>query len=230
MITAQDIREKTFEKSKFSGYDMAEVDEFLEQIADDLTAAQKENAVLKSKLKVLAQKIEEYRDNESALNKAVLSAHQLADQITSDAQATADKMIADANAEVRAKLGNIDELREAEEKKLHDAQAASAKFFEGIRAMCNAQLKNIDNISSQVLPKKAEPVKAEPVEEEPVKVVPETKKEVDDATAAVEAAVRSIEQSVAKIQPAPTAKLDLSADMDAAFAKPDLDSTQPFSL
>ncbi|MBP0975792.1 MAG: DivIVA domain-containing protein, partial [Oscillospiraceae bacterium] len=38
MITAQDIREKTFEKSKFGGgYDMAQVDEFLEEIADDLT-------------------------------------------------------------------------------------------------------------------------------------------------------------------------------------------------
>ena len=42
MITAQDIREKTFEKSKFGGYDMAQVDEFLEELADDLTNSQKE--------------------------------------------------------------------------------------------------------------------------------------------------------------------------------------------
>ena len=30
MITAQDIREKGFEKSRIGGYDMAAVDEFLE--------------------------------------------------------------------------------------------------------------------------------------------------------------------------------------------------------
>ena len=48
MITAQDIREKTFEKSRIGGYDMASVDNFLEEIADDITAAQKENSVLKS--------------------------------------------------------------------------------------------------------------------------------------------------------------------------------------
>ena len=35
MITAQDIREKTFEKSRIGGYDMAAVDDFLEELADD---------------------------------------------------------------------------------------------------------------------------------------------------------------------------------------------------
>ena len=29
MITAQDIRERTFEKARFNGYDMADVDDFL---------------------------------------------------------------------------------------------------------------------------------------------------------------------------------------------------------
>ena len=60
MITAQDIREKTFEKSRMNGYDMASVDDFLEELAEDIGAAQKENAVLKSKMKVLVDKIEEY--------------------------------------------------------------------------------------------------------------------------------------------------------------------------
>ena len=78
MITAQDIREKTFEKSRIGGYDMASVDNFLEEIADDITAAQKENSVLKSKMKVLVDKIEEYRANEEALNLAVISAQKLA--------------------------------------------------------------------------------------------------------------------------------------------------------
>ena len=61
MITAQDIREKTFKKSTFCGYDMASVDDFLDELADDIAASQKENAVLKSKIKALEDKIEEYR-------------------------------------------------------------------------------------------------------------------------------------------------------------------------
>ena len=80
MITAQDIREKTFEKSRMNGYDMASVDDFLEELAEDISASQKETAVLKSKMKVLVDKIEEYRANEEALNLAILSAQKLAVQ------------------------------------------------------------------------------------------------------------------------------------------------------
>ena len=164
MITAQDIREKTFEKSKFGGYDMAEVDDFLEELADDLTSTQKETAVLKSKMKVLVDKIEEYRSNESALNQSILSAQKLAQQIESEAREKADSMIAEANRQVEEKLGGITEKTEYEEKRLAAAQAASAKFLDGIRAMCNAQLKNIDNIANASLEASAAP--AAPVQEQ----------------------------------------------------------------
>ena len=114
MITAQDIREKTFEKSRIGGYDMASVDNFLEEIADDITAAQKENSVLKSKMKVLVDKIEEYRANEEALNLAVISAQKLAVQIEADARTRAAAevcgvglaVVAAARAEAKAHAGN----------------------------------------------------------------------------------------------------------------------------
>lgn len=67
MITAQDIREKTFKRATFGGYDMASVDDFLEELADDVAASQKEIAVLRRKMKVLADKIEEYRANGKAM-------------------------------------------------------------------------------------------------------------------------------------------------------------------
>ena len=172
MITAQDIREKTFEKSKFGGgYDMAQVDEFLEEIADDLTNTQKEVSVLRSKMKVLVEKIEEYRSNESALNQSILSAQKLAQQIEAEAREKAAAMISDAQKQADETIGAIAEKTEFEEKRLAAAQAASAKFLDGIRAMCNAQLKNIDNISMTSAPvrqqAKEEPEEeAEPAEEE----------------------------------------------------------------
>ena len=57
MTTPQEIREKTFEKAVFGGYDMGDVDDFMEQVAADMTTLQKENAVLKGKMKVLVDKI-----------------------------------------------------------------------------------------------------------------------------------------------------------------------------
>ena len=217
MITAQDIREKTFEKSRFggSGYDMASVDDFLEELADDITASQKENAVLKSKMKVLVDKIEEYRANEEALNMAVLSAQKLAVQIENDARARAAAMIADAERQVKAQIGSIAEQTAAEEKRLAAAKDATAKFFLAARELCNKQLKNIEAISNGVLPQQeTTPAKA---------AAPAT---------SVEEAVRSIENSMARIQPEPPVNIDIDPAKEAPAAKPakSFDSTQPFTL
>ena len=171
MITAQDLREKTFEKSKFGGYDMAQVDEFLEELADDLTNSQKEVAVLKSKMKVLVDKIEEYRSNEAALNKSILSAQKLAQEIETEARDKAAKVLADAEKKADETVGSITARAEFEEKRLAAAEAATAKFMDGIRAMCNAQLRNLDSISAstfsvQPAPKSEEPAPAAEVYED----------------------------------------------------------------
>ena len=63
MLTPQDIREKVFEKAVFGGYDMAAVDDFLEEVSNDYASLYKENTVLKSKIKVLVEKVEEYRSS-----------------------------------------------------------------------------------------------------------------------------------------------------------------------
>ena len=61
MFTPQEVSEKTFPKSSSfsSGYNMASVDEFLDTLTEDYTALYKENAALKAKLKILAEKMEE---------------------------------------------------------------------------------------------------------------------------------------------------------------------------
>lgn len=212
MITAQDIREKTFEKSRIGGYDMASVDDFLEELADDVTAYQKENAVLKSKMKVLVDKIEEYRANEEALNMAVLSAQKLAVQIENDARTRSAAMIEEAEQQVKARVGGIEAETEKQEKRLADAKAATEKFFEAARALCNTQLRNLDAISNGMTA--AQPAAA-PASE----------------SADVDSAVRSIEESVSKLRPEPPVKMDLSSAMKpTAKPKKNFDSTQTFTL
>lgn len=212
MITAQDIREKTFEKSRIGGYDMASVDDFLEELADDVTAYQKENAVLKSKMKVLVDKIEEYRANEEALNMAVLSAQKLAVQIENDARTRSAAMIEEAEQQVKARVGGIEAETEKQEKRLADAKAATEKFFEAARALCNTQLRNLDAISSGMT---AAQSAAAPASE----------------SADVDSAVRSIEESVSKLRPEPPVKMDLSSAMKpTAKPKKNFDSTQTFTL
>ena len=157
MITAQDIREKTFEKARMGGYDMASVDDFLEALADEIASAQKENAVLKSKMKVLVDKIEEYRSNEEALNMAILSAQKLAVQIESEARQRASATVADAEAKARAVIGSIDEERISYEQRLAQAKEAKSSFIAEAKAMFQAQLEKLAAIDEGAAPV-AEPV------------------------------------------------------------------------
>ena len=228
MISAQDIREKAFGKSRKDGYDMESVDDFLEEVADSITAYQKENAVLKSKMKVLVDKIEEYRANEGALNQAILSAQKLAVQIENDARSRSAAMLEEAENKVHDILGGITDQTALEEKKLAEAKAATEKFFDGVRAMCSAQLKNLDNIAQATLPKEAPEApapKAVPAAPAPLE------EEVEEDEEAVEDTVRTIEESVSRIKPEPSVKFDLSSAMKApSRQKKDFDSTQPFTL
>lgn len=213
MITAQDIREKTFEKARIGGYDMASVDDFLEELADDITASQKENAVLKSKMKVLVDKIEEYRANEEALNMAVLSAQKLAVQIENEARARSASMLADAEKQVKATVGSIEERAQAEEKRLEEARAAMAKFLDTVRKMCSSQITNIEAIASGMAPRQSHQQQA--------------------AAGNVDEAVRSIENSASRIQADPSIQIDISPVREANEGQPrarKLDSTQQFSL
>lgn len=224
MITAQDIREKTFEKSRMNGYDMASVDDFLEELAEDIGAAQKENAVLKSKMKVLVDKIEEYRANEEALNMAILSAQKLAVQIESEARQRAAAMIEDAERQVKAKVGSIQEQTAAEERRLSDAQTATKIFLDKAKALCSEHLTRLGVIGGELELPEEEPEAAEVEEEEEVPVV------TDDVD--IDEAVRSIEEQVSRPSaPEPALDLDLS-DFDLAPApkRKNLSSTQSFNL
>lgn len=219
MITAQDIREKGFERARVGGYDMASVDDFLEELANDVAATQKENAVLKSKMKVLVDKIEEYRANEEALNAAILSAQKLAVQIESEARQRAADTIAEAEKKAQETVGSISARADAEEKRLKDAKAAVAKYIEAAKSLCHTQLGKLGKIADEMDVKKEEPA---PVEE--AAPVQEKLPDMDET-------VRAIENSAAKLQADSAVSIDLPEEVtDYRPKKKKLENTQPFTL
>lgn len=146
-MTPQDIREKTFEKAMFGGYDMAAVQNYQEEVATELANAQKEIAVLKGKMKVLVDKIEEYRASEDAMRLAILSAQKVGKQIEDDAQAHADKILSEAKNTSDRILGGLQHETANEEAKLLTAKTSCAKFLEDVRNLCMNQLEYLDKIA-----------------------------------------------------------------------------------
>ena len=184
MITAQDIREKTFEKS-FNGYNMSQVDAFLDELAAEISAAAKENAALKSKMKVLVEKVEEYRQTEDSMRLALLSAQKMGTQIESDAQAKADAIVAQARENADRLTRRATDGIANEEAKLEEAKKATVKFFDHMRSVCEKQIEFYNKLSGmRLVGENASPAASAPA------AAPAAETEVDKT-------VRSIETSVA---------------------------------
>ena len=142
MFTPQEVSEKTFPKASGfnNGYGMAAVDEFLDALTEDYTALYKDNAALKAKLKVLAEKVEEYRATEDAMRSTLLSAQRMAAQMVSDAQAQRDKMLSDAREEANRQVAQLEQQVAQAQHKLTMAQNSLSDFLRRSADLCAQQV------------------------------------------------------------------------------------------
>lgn len=179
MFTPQEVSEKTFPKSPSfsSGYDLAAVDEFLDTLTEDYTALYKENAALKTKLKILAEKVEEYRATEDTMRSMLLAAQKMAASMTEEAKEKGEKTLADARQESERLLTDArnaaDELNrdlarktEAARQKLSDAETAMKDYIAKSLAMCLDQVDYLEKLPHSELPAAPAPAQ-EPADQEP---------------------------------------------------------------
>lgn len=220
-MTPQDIREKTFEKAMFGGYDMAAVQNYQEEVATELANAQKEIAVLKGKMKVLVDKIEEYRASEDAMRLAILSAQKVGKQIEDDAQARADKILSEAKNTSDRILGGLQHETANEEAKLLNAKTSCAKFLEDVRNLCLTQLEYLDGVAGSKAASApratASAAPAEPAPAAPAEPVPAAQPEAPAAGQPVQAepvyAAETV--SAAPVEAQPVEADDAAADSAA---------------
>ncbi|MDY3071048.1 MAG: DivIVA domain-containing protein, partial [Eubacteriales bacterium] len=104
MLTPQEITDKKFDKVMVWGYDMNGVDSFLETVEADYTQLYKENITLKSKMKVLIAKIDEYRKVDESMRRALLGAQTMAAEIVERAKKESEEREQQVEQEVSRKL------------------------------------------------------------------------------------------------------------------------------
>ncbi len=144
MLTPQEVSQHAFVKASFGGYNMTMVDEFLDALTEDYTTLYKENQVLKSKMKILVDKLEEYRATDESMRKAFLVAQKSAEDIVAKAEAERATLVQQAEAEARAKVTGVRQELEAEQHRLAAAQAATAAYVAQVRDLCQRELSYLD--------------------------------------------------------------------------------------
>ena len=135
MLTPQEVSEHAFAKASFGGSNMAMVDEFLDLLTADYSALYSENAVLKSKMKVLVDKVEEYRSTEEAMRKALMTAQRMADELVREAEEKKADMLRDAEREVAGKVAHLRQQVLDEEYRLTAAKNATIAYVEKVKSL-----------------------------------------------------------------------------------------------
>lgn len=130
VLTPQEVQDKKFAKAVFGGYDMGEVDEFLDQIVSDYEQLYKENAILKGKLKTLAEKVEEYRSVDEQMRQTLARAKRESDEQIESAKQQSAEMRTEADEYSRTVRADADEYSE---KLLSEARSEAETLLAGAR-------------------------------------------------------------------------------------------------
>jgi len=186
-MTVQEIQEIGFEKAVFGGYDMKSVDTFLERVAEEFAAMQKENAALKAKMKVLVDKIEEYRGVEDGMRRALMSAQTIAQDTIDKAKQEAQDIVTAAKDETENKVKNTRDEITLEEQKLEAAKKSTLEFVARISAAYQAQAKALvelaksEKLVGQQQEPAVQPAPPQPPVQQQAPAQPEPQEEQADA-------------------------------------------------
>ena len=159
-ITPLDIQQQQF-KTRFRGFDIREVDAFLEQMAETVENLQKENQNLGDEVRRLELEIQGYRKREETFKRALLNSQKVLDQMKDNARKSAELIIAEA--EVKA------------EKILNKAHNRLAQLHEDIselkrqRTQIEVQISSIIEAHSRLLEIGKEGIKESDEEDDKIK-------------------------------------------------------------
>lgn len=176
MLTPQEVSEHSFSKASFGGYHMGMVDEFLDVLTEDYTALYQENATLKAKMKVLVEKVEDYRSTEDAMRKTLVTAQRMADEMVEEAKKKQAQMTADAEIEAKNKMDALALQQRQEAEKLAAMKVSTENYVAKVQALYVHEMEYLEKITTTMDFKVATPA---------APVAPTTEEEIPASVGAV---------------------------------------------
>lgn len=165
MMSPQEAENHGFSKASFGGYNMGQVDKFLDTLIADYSALYKENAVLKGKMKKVADKLEEYRETENEMRRTLRAAQQMAQQMVKEAEERQKDVINRAQAETKIRLDEIHRELANEEIRLVAAKNSTITYVEKLKELYTHELEYISNLSDMTMETSGESAALDPVKE-----------------------------------------------------------------
>jgi cell division initiation protein len=148
-ITPNEISNKDFKKV-FRGYDMDEVDEFLDQLVEDYEKLYKENINLKDNVSVLEEKIIHYSNIEATLQNTLLLAQTTADQVKENSKKEIEILLKDANTDAVNIVKKADEKVIEVNKEYEKIKYDYITFRTRFKALLEAQINSLEKTDIEI--------------------------------------------------------------------------------
>jgi cell division initiation protein len=142
-ITPLEIRHMEFKRG-MRGYADAEVDEFLDQVADEYEHMMKENLALTERVRVLDETVAGYTHIEDALQKALVSAQTSAEGVKHEAAEAAQLVLREAELKARQIVNAAYSEKQAVEQGMAKVKSLEEDFRLAFRRMLQDYLKQVE--------------------------------------------------------------------------------------
>lgn len=149
MITPLDIENKKFSKQMMNGYNVEEVDDFLDDLTVEYSKNYKEIPELKSKVEELTKSLEHYKNIESTLQNTLIMAQSTAEDIKNVAKQQADQIIKDAESDAKQSLASLEQQILLKKKDFEDLQKQFDVYKAKMESLLISQLELIKDINKE---------------------------------------------------------------------------------
>lgn len=120
MLTPLEIENKKFSKQMMNGYNVDEVDDFLDEITADYERMYKEVQEGKDKLEEVKNDLEHYKNIEETLQSTLMMAQSTAEEVKNVAKQQADQIIDAAKADAQKSVDDINQEIILKQRELED--------------------------------------------------------------------------------------------------------------
>jgi cell division initiation protein len=141
-LTPLDIRHKEFKRG-MRGYVDGEVDEFLDEIADEFERLFKENIELSERGEALQEKLDQYRNLEETLQNTLVAAQRSAEELKANAQKEAQLMLSEAELKARQMVNQSYADKQTVEKQIVVLKSSEEDFRFKFRSLLEGYQKQL---------------------------------------------------------------------------------------
>lgn len=149
MLTPLEIENKKFSKQMVNGYNVEEVDDFLDEITSEYEKLYRENSESRSKIEELNESLVKYKSIESTLQSTLLMAQSTAEEVKNVAKQQAEQIINDAQAAAKQASDALENEIILKKKELTDVQKEFDIYKAKMESLLISQLELLKEVNKE---------------------------------------------------------------------------------